>query len=117
MTEDAALDSYQNVLFSLARFRELTGANPAHITVVGHAFKRRRFEQLHRLALRWPRTRFAYEGVPLGNEADEREGTNNRGCGTYPVWRMQCHTTIHKPQLNTMILRFHIAILKIKQTR
>jgi len=61
------------VLFSLARFRELTGAYPAHITVVGHAFKRRRFEQLHRLALRWPKTRFAYEGVPLGNEADERE--------------------------------------------
>ena len=32
------MDSYQNVLFSLARFRELTGAYPTHITVVGHAF-------------------------------------------------------------------------------
>ncbi|KAH9985830.1 hypothetical protein BJV74DRAFT_846469 [Russula compacta] len=72
-TEDAALDSFQNVLFSIARFRELTGTYPTRITIVGHNFKRRRFEQLHRLALRWPKLRFTYEGVPLGNEADERE--------------------------------------------
>jgi len=42
-------DSYQNVRFSLARFRKLTDAHLARITVVGHAFKRRRFEQLRRL--------------------------------------------------------------------
>ncbi|KAH9954912.1 hypothetical protein BGW80DRAFT_1397374 [Lactifluus volemus] len=72
-TEDAALDSFQNVLFSIARFRELTGAYPTTITVVGHDFKRRRFEQLHRHALRWPKARFMYEGVPLRSEADERE--------------------------------------------
>ena len=71
--EDAALDSFQNVLFSIARFRELTGAYPTRITVVGHNFKRRRFEDLHRLAIRWPKIRFTYEGVPLGSEADERE--------------------------------------------
>jgi hypothetical protein len=71
--EDAALDSFQNVLFSIARFRELTGVYPTRITVVGHDFKRRRFEGLHRLALRWPKLRFTYEGVPLGSEADERE--------------------------------------------
>jgi len=71
--EDAALDSFQNVLFSIARFRELTGAYPMRITVVGHDFKRRRFEGLHRLALRWPKHRFTYAGVPLGSEADERE--------------------------------------------
>ncbi|KAI0295861.1 hypothetical protein B0F90DRAFT_1637318 [Multifurca ochricompacta] len=74
-TEDAALDSFQNVLFSIARFREITGAYPHRITVVGHDFKRRRFEQLHRLALRWPNLHFTYDGIPLHNEADEREGT------------------------------------------
>ncbi|KAI0256420.1 hypothetical protein BJV78DRAFT_1278911 [Lactifluus subvellereus] len=72
-TEDAALDSFQNVLFSVARFREFTGAYPTRITIVGHDFKRRRFEQLHRLALGWPKIRFMYEGVPLRSEADERE--------------------------------------------
>jgi len=71
--EDASLDSFQNVLFSIARFRELTGAYPTRTTVVGHDFKRRRFERLHRLALRWPKLRFTYEGVLLANEADERE--------------------------------------------
>ena len=71
--EDAALDSFQNVLFSIARFREVTGTYPTRITVVGHGFKRRRFEELHRLAIRWPKLRFTYEGVPLGTEADERE--------------------------------------------
>ena len=44
-------DSYQNVHFSLARFRKLTDAYLARITVVGHAFKRCRFEQLRRLTL------------------------------------------------------------------
>jgi hypothetical protein len=75
-TEDAALDSFQNVLFSIARFRELTGAYPTRITIVGHNFKRRRFEQLHRRALRWPKLHFTYEGVPLGSETDEREAAS-----------------------------------------
>ena len=75
-TEDAALDSFQNVLFSIARFRELTGTYPTRITIVGHNFKRRRFEQLHRHALRWPKLHFTYEGVPLGSEADEREAAS-----------------------------------------
>jgi hypothetical protein len=61
--EDAALDSFQNVLFSIARFCELTGAYPTRITVVGHDFKRRRFERLHRLALRWPKPRSTYKGA------------------------------------------------------
>ena len=75
-TEDAALDSFQNVLFSVARFREVTGVYPARITVVGHDFKRRRFEQLHRRALRWSKLRFTYVGIPLGSEADEREAAS-----------------------------------------
>ena len=75
-TEDASLDSFQNVLFSVARFRELTGVYPARITVVGHDFKRRRFEQLHRRALRWPKLHFMYVGIPLGTEADAREAAS-----------------------------------------
>jgi hypothetical protein len=87
-TEDAALDSFQNVLFSIARFRELTGAYPSRITIVGHNFKRRRFEQLHRRALRWPKLHFTYEGVPLGSESDEREaasGEVRRSYDSFPV--------------------------------
>ena len=93
-TEDAALDSFQNVLFSIARFRELTGAYPTRITIVGHNFKRRRFEQLHRLALRWSKLRFTYEGVPLGNEADEREAAAGEVssfiCSPFLLTRVPC---------------------------
>ena len=62
-TENYALDSFQNLLFSIARFREFTGHYPEHITVVGYDFKRPRFTQLHRAALRWPMEKFTYIGV------------------------------------------------------
>lgn len=67
-TEDHALDSFQNLLFSIARFREYTGRYPTKITVVGYEFKRSRFTNLHRAAIRWPRDRFYYIGVDPENE-------------------------------------------------
>ena len=62
-TENYALDSFQNLLFSIARFREFTGHFPSTITIVGYEFKRPRFTELHREALRWPRDKFNYVGV------------------------------------------------------
>jgi hypothetical protein len=62
-TEEHALDSYQNLLFSIARFHEMTGSYPENITVIGFEMKRRRFEQLHIRALRWPKDRFTYVGI------------------------------------------------------
>ena len=41
-TEEYALDSYENLLFSVARFKEVTGVWPGRITVVGYGMKRRR---------------------------------------------------------------------------
>lgn len=67
-TEPYALDSYQNLLFSVARFREYTGHYPSKITVVGYDFKRRRFEELHRAAMRWPNTKFEYVGIDAEGE-------------------------------------------------
>jgi hypothetical protein len=66
-TEDYALDSFQNLLFSIARFHEYTGNYPAEITVIGFAFKRLRFLDLHRAALRWPIRQFHYIGVDPGD--------------------------------------------------
>lgn len=67
-TEPYALDSYQNLLFSVARFREYTGRYPSKITVVGYDFKRRRFEELHRAAMRWPNSKFEYVGIDAEGE-------------------------------------------------
>ena len=74
-TEDDALDSYQNLLFSIARFHEYTGRWPSRITVVGYEFKRRRFTELHRAALRWPADRFEYVGIDAqGDSEAARQG-------------------------------------------
>lgn len=66
-TENHALDSYQNLLFSIARFREYTGHFPNKITVIGYEFKSARFTDLHRVAIRWPDHRFHYIGVDPDN--------------------------------------------------
>ena len=36
LTEEHARDSFENLLFSVCRFRELTGAYPQNITVCEH---------------------------------------------------------------------------------
>ncbi|KAJ5369256.1 uncharacterized protein N7496_009016 [Penicillium cataractarum] len=47
VAESHATDSYQNVLFSILRFRFHTGVYPNRVTVVTHEFKRARFVECH----------------------------------------------------------------------
>jgi hypothetical protein len=60
--EEFARDSFENLIFSIARFRELTGIYPHNISVVGYEFKKDRFVNLHRKALGFPEERFSYIG-------------------------------------------------------
>ncbi|EGG11816.1 uncharacterized protein MELLADRAFT_90735 [Melampsora larici-populina 98AG31] len=62
-TEEFALDSWTNLVFSVARFKEFTGHYPHHITVIGHSFKSKRFQEIHREALRWPSEKFEYVSI------------------------------------------------------
>ncbi|CAM9249447.1 unnamed protein product [Scytosiphon promiscuus] len=62
-TEDFARDSFENVMFSICRFKEITGDYPAKITVVGYDFKQYRFENLHVPSLRFPSEAFRYVGL------------------------------------------------------
>ena len=73
-TEEFARDSYENVLFSIARFKELTGHAPRNVTVVGYEFKRERFVGLHRAAIRFPVSRFNYVGTPAVHEEESAAG-------------------------------------------
>jgi len=50
-------------LFSICRFREVTGNYPKKITVVSFTFKQHRFQEMHAAALRWPASQFEYIGV------------------------------------------------------
>ncbi len=78
-TEEFSLDSFENLLFGLCRFREYAGAWPERVSVVGWRFKGPRFE-LHRAAIRFPKERFQYEGVndPPDATTAERFETERR---------------------------------------
>lgn len=68
-TEDASRDSFENLLFSICRFQQVTGHYPKGVTLVSWAFKRARFD-LHRAAIRFPSARFRFIGFndPLDRE-------------------------------------------------
>ena len=67
LLEDHARDSFENLLFSVCRFYEAAGHYPEQISVVSFGFKQRRFVELHRAALRFPRDRFVYVGIDPPN--------------------------------------------------
>ena len=64
-TEEHARDSFENLLFGLCRFYELTGHYPDQLTVVSYTLKQNRFSTLHRGALRFPQERFTFLGTPV----------------------------------------------------
>ncbi len=71
LLEEYARDSFENLLFSICRFREVTGSYPLHVTVVGFDFKGLRFSELHRRAIGYPESNFTYIGIkPQGGKFD-----------------------------------------------
>lgn len=60
--EEAARDSYENLLFGVCKFYEAAGTLPHFVTVLGFKFKEARVE-LHARALGIKREQFLYEGV------------------------------------------------------
>ncbi|KAJ7928551.1 hypothetical protein B0H13DRAFT_1967825 [Mycena leptocephala] len=92
-SEGFALDSFQNLLFSIARFHEYTGAYPEKITVVGYEMKRARFVELHRAAIQWPESRFTYIGIDMdGDNSQARQGERQNGYLPYRADLYGCHT-------------------------
>lgn len=62
-TEEFARDSYENVVFGVARFFECTKSFPQRLTIVSWRFKQARFVH-HAMSIRWPLSRFAYSDMP-----------------------------------------------------
>lgn len=96
MLEEQALDSFANLVFSIARFWKIVGKWPEKISVVSHGFKRERFSELHVRALRWPTERVEFVGIdpvymrPASGKAyderrtvDVKEGERKRGFGAW----------------------------------
>lgn len=77
-TEEFARDSYENLLFSVARFHEVTGGYPEKISVVGFLFKQERYSDIHCKAIRFPKSRFTYHGIdPPGLDGEDLSGESS----------------------------------------
>ena len=59
-TEEYALDSFDNLLYSILRFKEITECYPKSITIVGFGFKEARFLNYHAMALDIPKNVIRY---------------------------------------------------------
>ncbi|KAL9601024.1 MAG: hypothetical protein Q9179_003012 [Wetmoreana sp. 5 TL-2023] len=82
-----AFDSYQNVLFSMLTFRRYTSNYPSHVTIISHAFKRRRFLELHLPATRWPAENATYIGIdPPEDVTPKRELEDEERLKGYGAW-------------------------------
>lgn len=63
ITEEYATDSYENLLFSICRFYEITKQYPTKITMISYTFKEYRFRNLHINAIQYPISQFYYIGI------------------------------------------------------
>ena len=90
--EPHATDSFQNLLFSLLAFVALTGHPPTQITIVSHAFKQKRFLDLHCRALRWPRERVEYVGIdpPMEGDEEKKRGVERGEEKARAEWERDC---------------------------
>jgi len=61
-TDEYAVDSFENLLFSICRFYECVRVYPTRVKLFGWRFKESRFD-FHRLAIRFPSNAFEYIGV------------------------------------------------------
>ncbi|KAF2203632.1 hypothetical protein GQ43DRAFT_447308 [Delitschia confertaspora ATCC 74209] len=75
LLEEYATDSFQNLLFSILLFRRTTGVYPEQIRVITHAFKSRRFLELHAPVIRWPSDRIRAVGIDPAMSSEEHHDT------------------------------------------
>lgn len=73
-TEEYSLDSFDNLLYSIFRFKEITNVYPQSITIVGFGFKESRFLNYHAKALDIPKNMInyiSYDPEPLNYSTEQ----------------------------------------------
>lgn len=70
--EEFSRDSFDNVLFSIARFNECVGTLPQHLTIVSWAFKEARFQH-HVWSIHWPNQMYRFVGVGIPENVEKAE--------------------------------------------
>lgn len=87
LLEEDATDSFQNLLFSILLFRRTTGFYPKQIRIITHAFKSKRFLDLHAPAIRWPQDKIRLHGIdPIMSSAEYDETLKGEERFGYAPW-------------------------------
>jgi hypothetical protein len=99
ITEEYATDSFENLMFSICRFHDITGSYPQKITLISFSFKQQRFETLHAFALQWPLSRFQYVGVDPPSSTgfslhEAYEGERSNSLIPFQTDPYGCHTEV-----------------------
>lgn len=88
LLEEYATDSYQNLLFSILLFRQTIGRYPKNIRVITHAFKSKRFLELHAPAIHWPMDRIHVQGLdPVMSIAEVESTLEGEAKFGYGPWK------------------------------
>ncbi len=88
LLEEQATDSFQNLLFSILLFRRTTGRYPRHIRIITHAFKARRFLELHASAIQWPQERVQLQGIdPIMSSIELKETLQGEEQNGLVLWK------------------------------
>ena len=87
LLEEHATDSFQNLLLSILLFRRTTGSYPKRVRVITHAFKAKRFLDLHAPAIKWPAERIQVQGIdPIMSGAEREETVKGEEKHGYAPW-------------------------------
>ncbi|KAF1832073.1 hypothetical protein BDW02DRAFT_503857 [Decorospora gaudefroyi] len=88
LLEEQATDSFQNLLFSILYFRKATGKYPKQVRVITHAFKAKRFLELHAPAIRWPKERVQVQGIdPVMSSVHLESTVRGEEENGYAAWK------------------------------
>jgi len=97
VVEEYATDSFENLLFSICRFFEITGRYPEKITAVSFTFKQHRFETLHAPTIHY-NNKFKFVGYnpPLStgfNLQESTQGENENAAKPFETDPYGCYST------------------------
>lgn len=112
LAEEYARDSMENLLFSVCRFNQVVGRYPHNIKVVSFEFKKVRFVDVHRKALRFPAHRFQFYGIdPNGTNGMRGLSARERSqaMGPFAGDPYGCNTPVlsGKKETRNPYLRYH----------
>ena len=80
LLDDRARDSFENLLFSICRFRQFTGNYPYRITIASYDFKKERFVEHHAASIGFTEDQVDFIGTSALDAAGAQKVCNAALC-------------------------------------